>query len=78
MRRGLRTSSPKPWSRPSKARAPSPVSRSQEWVTAFEDKIIDQFRRAKRAVSTEAQMEATQVETFDELFAADGHGFGPA
>jgi len=51
-------------------------SQFKTWVIGIlKHKIIDQFRRTKREVSTEAQMEAAQVETFDELFAADGHRF---
>ena len=49
-------------------------SQLKTWVVGIlKHKIIDQFRRARREVSTDAQMEAAQVETFDELFAADGH-----
>ena len=49
-------------------------SQLKTWVVGIlKHKIIDQFRRAKREVSSDAQLEAAQVETFDELFAADGH-----
>lgn len=49
-------------------------SQLKTWVIGIlKHKIIDQFRRSKREVSSEAQLEAAQVETFDELFAADGH-----
>jgi RNA polymerase sigma-70 factor, ECF subfamily len=49
-------------------------SQVKTWVVGIlKHKIIDQFRRSKREVSAEAQLEAAQVETFDELFAADGH-----
>ncbi len=49
-------------------------SQVKTWVVGIlKHKIIDQFRRTKREVSTDAQLEAAQVETFDELFAADGH-----
>ena len=49
-------------------------SQLKTWVVGIlKHKIIDQFRRTKREVSSDAQLEAAQVETFDELFAADGH-----
>ncbi|MEP6607621.1 MAG: sigma-70 family RNA polymerase sigma factor [Burkholderiaceae bacterium] len=49
-------------------------SQVKTWVIGIlKHKILDQFRRIRREVSTDAQMEAAQVETFDELFAADGH-----
>jgi RNA polymerase sigma-70 factor (ECF subfamily) len=49
-------------------------SQLKTWVVGIlKHKIIDQFRRTKREVSADAQLEAAQVETFDELFAADGH-----
>ena len=49
-------------------------SQVKTWVVGIlKHKIIDQFRRARREVSTEAEVEAADVETFDELFAADGH-----
>jgi RNA polymerase sigma-70 factor (TIGR02943 family) len=49
-------------------------SQLKTWVVGIlKHKIIDQFRRSKREVSSDAQLEAAQVETFDELFAADGH-----
>ena len=49
-------------------------SQLKTWVVGIlKHKIIDQFRRSKREVSSEAQLEAEQVETFDELFAVDGH-----
>jgi RNA polymerase sigma-70 factor (ECF subfamily) len=44
------------------------------WVVGIlKHKIIDQFRRAGREVSVEAAAEAAEVESFDELFRADGH-----
>lgn len=50
------------------------ASQVKTWVVGIlKHKIIDQFRRAKREVSADAQLEAAQVETFDELFGADGH-----
>ena len=42
-------------------------------IGILKHKIIDQFRRCGREVSLEAATEAAQVETFDELFAPDGH-----
>jgi RNA polymerase sigma-70 factor (ECF subfamily) len=49
-------------------------SQLKTWVVGIlKHKIIDHFRRCGREVSIEAATEAAQVETFDELFAADGH-----
>jgi RNA polymerase sigma-70 factor (ECF subfamily) len=49
-------------------------SQLKTWVVGIlKHKIIDQFRRSGREVSIEAAAEAAQVETFDELFADDGH-----
>ena len=49
-------------------------SQLKTWVVGIlKHKIIDQFRRARREVSTDAEVEAAAVETFDELFAPDGH-----
>ncbi len=49
-------------------------SQVKTWVVGIlKHKIIDQFRRTKREVSSDAQLEAAQVETFDELFTAEGH-----
>jgi len=49
-------------------------SQLKTWVIGIlKHKIIDQFRRCGREVSIEAAAEAAQVETFDELFADDGH-----
>src|SRR5438445_9758976 len=49
-------------------------SQLKTWVIGIlKHKIIDQFRRCGREVSIEAAAEAAQVETFDELFAPDGH-----
>jgi RNA polymerase sigma-70 factor (TIGR02943 family) len=49
-------------------------SQFKTWVIGIlKHKIIDQFRRCGREVSMEAAIEAAQVETFDELFAQDGH-----
>lgn len=49
-------------------------SQLKTWaVGILKHKIVDHFRRAKREVSVEAEVEAAEVETFDELFAADGH-----
>ena len=50
------------------------TSQLKTWVVGIlKHKIIDQFRRARREVSTDAEVEAAEVETFDELFAPDGH-----
>jgi RNA polymerase sigma-70 factor (ECF subfamily) len=49
-------------------------SQLKTWVVGIlKHKIIDQFRRARREVSADAQVEAAEAETFDELFAPDGH-----
>jgi len=49
-------------------------SQLKTWVVGIlKHKIIDQFRRGGREISIEAAAEAAQVETFDELFAEDGH-----
>lgn len=49
-------------------------SQLKTWVVGIlKHKIVDQFRRGGREVSIEAAAEAAQVETFDELFADDGH-----
>ena len=49
-------------------------SQLKTWVVGIlKHKIIDHFRRARREVSTDAEAEAAEVETFDELFAQDGH-----
>jgi RNA polymerase sigma-70 factor (ECF subfamily) len=49
-------------------------SQLKTWVVGIlKHKIIDHFRRARREVSADAEVEAAEVETFDELFAADGH-----
>jgi len=50
------------------------MSQLKTWVVGIlKHKIIDQFRRSGREVSLEAATEAAQVETFDELYKADGH-----
>ena len=44
------------------------------WVVGIlKHKIIDQFRRNSREVSVEAEQEASDAESFDELFVEDGH-----
>ncbi|MGE5161354.1 MAG: sigma-70 family RNA polymerase sigma factor [Betaproteobacteria bacterium] len=49
-------------------------SQLKTWVVGIlKHKIIDHFRRARREVSADAGIEAAEVETFDELFAQDGH-----
>jgi RNA polymerase sigma-70 factor (ECF subfamily) len=54
-------------------------SQLKTWVVGIlKHKIIDQFRRAKREVSADAELESAEVETFDELFAPDGHRTGAA
>ncbi len=56
------------------ARTFAAQSQLKTWVVGIlKHKIIDQFRRARREVSTDAEVEAAEVETFDELFAPDGH-----
>jgi RNA polymerase sigma-70 factor (ECF subfamily) len=52
----------------------SAQSQVKTWVVGIlKHKIIDQFRRARREVSSDAEVEAAEAETFDELFTADGH-----
>jgi RNA polymerase sigma-70 factor (TIGR02943 family) len=49
-------------------------SQLKTWVVGIlKHKIVDQFRRSKREISIDAEVEAAQVETFDELFGSDGH-----
>jgi RNA polymerase sigma-70 factor (ECF subfamily) len=49
-------------------------SQVKTWVIGIlKHKIIDQFRRSSREVSVEAEQEASDAETFDELFVEDGH-----
>jgi RNA polymerase sigma-70 factor (ECF subfamily) len=49
-------------------------SQLKTWVVGIlKHKIIDQFRRSSREISVEAAVEASEVESFDELFAPDGH-----
>jgi RNA polymerase sigma-70 factor (ECF subfamily) len=49
-------------------------SQLKTWVVGIlKHKVIDHFRRARREVSLDAETEAAEVETFDELFAPDGH-----
>jgi RNA polymerase sigma-70 factor (ECF subfamily) len=49
-------------------------SQLKTWVVGIlKHKIIDQFRRGGREVSIEAAAEAAQVESFEELYTADGH-----
>ena len=49
-------------------------SQLKTWVVGIlKHKIIDQFRRGGRELSLEAQVEAAEVETFDELYDASGH-----
>ena len=56
------------------ARGFAAQSQLKTWVVGIlKHKIIDQFRRARREVSAEERAEAAETETFDELFAADGH-----
>ena len=56
------------------ARTFAAQSQLKTWVVGIlKHKIIDQFRRARREVSADAALEATEAETFDELFAPDGH-----
>jgi RNA polymerase sigma-70 factor (ECF subfamily) len=56
------------------ARGFAAQSQLKTWVVGIlKHKIIDHFRRSRREVSVDAEVEAAEVETFDELFAADGH-----
>ena len=49
-------------------------SQVKTWVIGIlKHKIIDQFRRNSREVSVEAEREAGNAESFDELFVEDGH-----
>lgn len=49
-------------------------SQFRTWVVGIlKHKIIDQFRRARREVSTEELAEATATDDVDELFATSGH-----
>lgn len=49
-------------------------SQVKTWVVGIlKHKIIDLFRKHGREVSMDAQVEAAEAESFDELFAADGH-----
>jgi RNA polymerase sigma-70 factor (ECF subfamily) len=53
-------------------------SQLKTWVVVIlKHKIIDQFRRSGRELSVDAQMEAAEVENFDELFDATGHRATP-
>jgi RNA polymerase sigma-70 factor (ECF subfamily) len=49
-------------------------SQVKTWVVGIlKHKIIDQFRKNGREVSVEAEQEASEAETFDEIFVEDGH-----
>lgn len=49
-------------------------SQVKTWVVGIlKHKIIDQFRKSAREVSLDAQVEAAEVETFDELYQPNGH-----
>jgi RNA polymerase sigma-70 factor (ECF subfamily) len=49
-------------------------SQLKTWVVGIlKHKIIDQFRKSGREISVEAEQEASEAESFDELFAPDGH-----
>lgn len=49
-------------------------SQLKTWVVGIlKHKIIDQFRRGGRELSLDAQVEAAEVETFDELYDVTGH-----
>jgi RNA polymerase sigma-70 factor (ECF subfamily) len=49
-------------------------SQLKTWVVGIlKHKIIDHFRSHGREVSVEAQMEASEAESFDELFSENGH-----
>ena len=54
------------------------TSQLKTWVVGIlKHKIIDQFRRTSREVSVEAAVEAAEVESYDELFHANGHFASP-
>jgi RNA polymerase sigma-70 factor (ECF subfamily) len=56
------------------ARSFAAQSQLKTWVVGIlKHKIIDQLRRARREVSADAEVAAADPETFDELFAPDGH-----
>jgi len=49
-------------------------SQVKTWVVGIlKHKIIDQFRKNGREVSVEAEQEANEAESFDEIFVEDGH-----
>jgi len=49
-------------------------SQLKTWVVGIlKHKIVDQFRKAGREISADALQEAGDAETFDDLFAPDGH-----
>jgi len=49
-------------------------SQVRTWVVGIlKHKIIDHFRKSGREISSDAQQEAEEVETFDQLYRADGH-----
>jgi RNA polymerase sigma-70 factor, ECF subfamily len=49
-------------------------SQLKTWVVGIlKHKIIDHFRRGHREISIEAEVEAAGVESYDELFTANGH-----
>src|SRR5215510_14172378 len=49
-------------------------SQVKTWVVGIlKHKIIDQFRKNGREVSVEAEQEASEAESFDEIFVEDGH-----
>lgn len=49
-------------------------SQFKTWVVGIlKHKIMDQFRKSRREISLEAQVEAAEVESFDELYDPGGH-----
>ncbi len=53
-------------------------SKMRTWVIGIlKHKIVDQLRRQMREVSIEAQIEAGEIEDFDELFKEDGSRLHP-
>lgn len=49
-------------------------SQLKTWVVGIlKHKIADHFRKVGREISVEAEQEASEAESFDDLFVADGH-----
>ncbi len=53
-------------------------SQVKTWVVGIlKHKIIDQFRKSSREISSDAQMEAAGAETLDDLYHPAGHRYEP-